>query len=29
MKEKLIDLFEYTYHFNAEMIKVIAETERL
>ncbi|WEK70913.1 MAG: DinB family protein [Candidatus Chryseobacterium colombiense] len=25
MKEKLIDLFEYTYHFNREMIKVIAE----
>ncbi len=25
MKEKLIDLFEYTYHFNSEMIKVIAE----
>lgn len=25
MKEKLIDLFEYTYHFNKEMIKVIAE----
>jgi len=25
MKEKLIDLFEYTYHFNEEMIKVIAE----
>ncbi|KIC61510.1 DinB family protein [Chryseobacterium taiwanense] len=24
MKEKLIDLFEYTYHFNREMIKVIA-----
>lgn len=25
MKEKLIDLFEYTYHFNEEMIKVISE----
>lgn len=25
MKEKLIDLFEYTYHFNNEMIKVITE----
>ncbi|WP_312901139.1 DinB family protein [Chryseobacterium taichungense] len=25
MKEKLIDLFEYTYHFNTEMIKVISE----
>lgn len=25
MKEKLIDLFEYTYHFNQEMIKVISE----
>lgn len=25
MKEKLIDLFEYTYHFNCEMIKVISE----
>lgn len=24
MKEKLIDLFEYTYHFNTEMIKVIS-----
>lgn len=24
MKEKLIDLFEYTYHFNKEMIKTIA-----
>lgn len=23
MKEKLIDLFEYTYHFNKEMIKLI------
>lgn len=29
MKEKLIDLFEYTYHFNAEMIKVIAESRAL
>ncbi|ANF52415.1 damage-inducible protein DinB [Chryseobacterium glaciei] len=25
MKEKLIDLFEYTYHFNHEMIKIISE----
>lgn len=25
MQEKLIDLFEYTYHFNKEMIKVISE----
>jgi len=25
MKEKLIDLFEYTFHFNKEIIKVIAE----
>ncbi|WP_175622982.1 DinB family protein [Chryseobacterium schmidteae] len=25
MKEKLIDLFEYTYHFNSEMIKAISE----
>lgn len=25
MKEKLIDLFEYTYHFNREMIKIISE----
>jgi uncharacterized damage-inducible protein DinB len=25
MKEKLIDLFEYTYHSNKEMIKVISE----
>ncbi|WP_050009588.1 DinB family protein [Flavobacterium sp. B17] len=25
MKEKLIDLLEYTYHFNKEMIKVISE----
>ena len=25
MKEKLIDLFEYTYHFNNEMIKIISE----
>ncbi|WP_312285574.1 DinB family protein [Chryseobacterium gleum] len=29
MKEKLIDLFEYTYHFNAEVIKVIAENREL
>ncbi len=25
MKKKLIDLFEYTYHFNSEMIKNISE----
>lgn len=25
MKEKLIDLFEYTYHSNKEMIKAISE----
>ncbi|KQT23391.1 damage-inducible protein DinB [Chryseobacterium sp. Leaf405] len=25
MTEKLIDLFEYSYHFNKEMIKVISE----
>ncbi|MBW7674639.1 DinB family protein [Chryseobacterium chendengshani] len=25
MKEKLTDLFEYTYHFNNEMIKIISE----
>ncbi|KXH84465.1 DinB family protein [Chryseobacterium kwangjuense] len=25
MNEKLIDLFEYTYHFNKEMIKKISE----
>ncbi|MDF2552500.1 MAG: damage-inducible protein DinB [Chryseobacterium sp.] len=25
MKDKLIDLFEYTYHFNKEMIKTISE----
>lgn len=25
MNEKLIDLFEYTYHFNREMIKIISE----
>jgi uncharacterized damage-inducible protein DinB len=25
MKEKLIDLFEYTLHFNSEMIRVIGE----
>lgn len=24
MKDKLIDLFEYTYHFNREMIKIIS-----
>ncbi|KPE50712.1 damage-inducible protein DinB [Chryseobacterium indologenes] len=27
MKEKLADLFEYTYHFNREMIKVISENK--
>lgn len=27
MKEKLIDLFEYTYHFNKEMIQIIAENQ--
>jgi len=25
MKDKLIDLFEYTYHLNCEMIKIISE----
>lgn len=25
MKEKLVDLFEYTYRFNKEMIKIISE----
>lgn len=25
MKEKLVDLFEYTYHFNKEMITIISE----
>ncbi|WP_374458953.1 DinB family protein [Chryseobacterium taeanense] len=25
MKEKLIDLLEYTYHFNKEMIEIISE----
>ncbi len=25
MKEKLIDLVEYTYHFNNEMIRIISE----
>lgn len=25
MKEKLVDLFEYTYHFNKEIIQIIAE----
>lgn len=25
MKEKLTDLFEYTYHFNNEMIRIILE----
>lgn len=25
MKEKLIDLFEYTYHSNKEIIKIISE----
>jgi uncharacterized damage-inducible protein DinB len=27
MNEKLIDLFEYTYHFNREMIRVISENK--
>ncbi|UEQ77557.1 DinB family protein [Chryseobacterium arthrosphaerae] len=27
MKEKLIDLFEYTYHFNNEMIKIISKNK--
>jgi uncharacterized damage-inducible protein DinB len=25
MKEKLVDLFEYTYHFNDKMIRLISE----
>ncbi len=25
MKEKLIDLFEYTYHYNSKIIEVISE----
>lgn len=25
MKEKMVDLFDYTYHFNKEMIRVISE----
>ncbi len=25
MKEKMVDLFDYTYHFNKEMIHVISE----
>lgn len=29
MNEKLIDIFEYTYHFNVEMIKVISENRKL
>lgn len=29
MKDKLIDLFEYTYHFNVEMIKAISENRKL
>lgn len=29
MKEKLIDLFEYTYHFNLEMIKVVSENRKI
>lgn len=29
MKEKLIDLFDYTRHFNMEMIKVISENRAL
>ncbi|MGG7469562.1 DinB family protein [Chryseobacterium arthrosphaerae] len=27
MKEKLIGLFEYTYHFNNEMIKIISKNK--
>ncbi|CAA7386875.1 DinB family protein [Chryseobacterium fistulae] len=27
MKEKLIDLFEYTFTFNVEMIKIISENK--
>lgn len=29
MKEKLIDLFEYTYHFNVEMIKAVSENREI
>ncbi|MFP3831569.1 DinB family protein [Chryseobacterium sp. SIMBA_028] len=29
MKEKLIDLFEYTNHFNIEMIKVVSENREI
>ena len=29
MKDKLVDLFEYTHHFNVEMIKVISENREL
>ncbi|PWN71710.1 damage-inducible protein DinB [Chryseobacterium phosphatilyticum] len=29
MKEKLIDLFEYTNHFNVEMITIISENRKL
>lgn len=25
MKEKMVDLFTYTYHFNKEMIRIMAE----
>ncbi|SDL99586.1 DinB family protein [Chryseobacterium taihuense] len=25
MKEKMVDLFDYTYHFNKEMIRIISE----
>ncbi len=25
MKEKMVDLFEYTYHFNKEMIRIMAD----
>jgi len=25
MREKLIDLFEYTFHFNNEMIRIISD----
>ncbi|WP_300686696.1 DinB family protein [Chryseobacterium sp.] len=29
MKDKLVDLFEYTHHFNVEMIKVISENREI
>lgn len=28
MKEKIIDLLEYTYHFNKEMIRIILENDQ-